>query len=625
MTSPDKKLITLQDLNVHVSGSDPETRHDAQSIHLNPSLSINGEISQDVQSALTKLNNLIQIAEVPHATATDFGVVRLSGDLSPDSILSDTIRVTSLQSYPVVRLQPFDGYVLTWVDEEGWWEPKPPSTTLQYATAYDYGIVRLSDGFYPGDIGGTAGHLTIRGLQDYPLDLQNGDNPVYTDQFLKFDGISWVNSYLPHASDTDYGTVILGSGNSDIGGSAEALQLVGIQGRPLDADCPNDGDVITYNESTDSWVSSPLPCASSEIKGVIKLQRDIGGTCEYPEVVGFWGNPLDSSMQTPNNGDIPIYYSGEAGNFWMAASINSLVSCASSTDRGTVRLSNDLGGSCDNPEVRGLYGVNLSSSMQDPDDGSIVLYSSFSNAWLPTSLDSILNISGDLTGNSNSQRVIGWNAKILDGAFSSPSDGDVPVFDISSNTWKLSQVGKTLLGNPLVRTYYNDDIRNTSYRYQYSATSTNSSAILFSYKMQENTSLVLTGKIIGRVKNYIVPEDPPIFYTPSPLSSQDKPKLGFDLDSPLYDGYTFYYDIEVGYTRIGNVIHQLLYYSTGENQKRVEMISSYPLSPSISEDINLIYPEINLIDDYSFQIVTGYAPSTIIDWTLDLEIRENGV
>lgn len=62
---------------------------------------------------------------VPLASATGFGLIKLTGDLDGYAHSPSVIR---LRGFNVSATTPTDGYVLTWVDANSDWEPKPASS-----------------------------------------------------------------------------------------------------------------------------------------------------------------------------------------------------------------------------------------------------------------------------------------------------------------------------------------------------------------------------------------------------------------------------------------------------------------------------------------------------------------
>jgi len=616
-------LVNLQQLKEHIDGVGTLDHHKADKIDLEPSLIILGDEITNVQAALDKLKD-VAFPTIPEATENVKGIIKISGDLRNNNVDLGGVanqedatipRVRGIQGFPVANLPPEDGDVLTWDSEYGWWMPKSGSGGgYQYATPYQYGIVRLSDGFYPGDIGGSAGNLTIRGLQSYPLDLQNAENPVYPDQFLKWNGSNWINSYLPKASLSQYGVVKLGH---DIGGSAGALELIAIQGTPIDVSCANDGDAIVYNYETNSWT-----CGTPGIG--FTLSEDVApGTSGGVKVVGLDKIPI-LHQDWHENYDILTYYNG----YWQGMQIPN----ATASQFGNLKLRNDLGGSANNPVVLGLYDNPLDPNMSSPYHKQIMQYISFEGAgngrWTAVSLNSAINFSGDLSGSVDSQLCVGWYGKELDESFSEAVAGDTPVYD--GNKWILNNGSSLQYGNPEVKTFYNSNVRNTYKKYQLSVVSYGSSPGTFlSYSIPDNTSVIFTGKIIGRVINEDFvppPEDVPVIYMPNPDSdvqnlSADK-NLKFDLDD--LQASTYYYNMEAAYERTdatgAGSIGVLRYVDSGDPQNYMLLVSTYPaVAPEIMQ------PTISLASPNNLVITSGYSDGRVINWTLYLEVYENGV
>ncbi len=617
------KVVNLQQLKDHIDGVGSLDNHKANVINLDPSLTILGEEVGNVQLAIEKLNS-VAFPFIPEASENVKGILKLSGDLRGNSIdLPDSAsqeetvipRVRGLQGYPIANLRPSDGDVLTWDDAEGWWQPKPAlgGGSFNYATPYNYGIVRLSDGFYPGDIGGTAGNLQIRGLQSYPLSL-GGDNPVYPDQYLKWDGDNWTNSYLPLANFEQYGIVRLGG---DIGGTAGNLQIIGIQGTPLDVTCAENGSAIIYDEAQGMWT-----CGLPNIG--FSLTEDVApGSVGGVKVVGLDNRPI-THQSTLNNGDVLTY----SGGSWSASALPD----ASASSKGVVKLINDLGGTSENPLVTGFYGQSLDQdSMISPSNKQMIQYVSYegpgNGRWEAVSLNSVISFSGDLTGDPTIQRCIGWSGKELDSSFQEPTEGDIPVYNGAK--WVLSNSGSTQFGNPEARTFYSEGVRNTYTRYQLTAVSRGSSnGLLLNYSVPDNTSIVMQGKIIARlVDDTFVPEsEAPAIYLPNPESGDGESNLNQNLKFDLEDlqANTYYYDLNAGLESTtgsgSSSIAPLRYVDSGDAFQDIMLVAKYPY---VSVDIEP--PSISYTVPRNVVINTGYLSGTIIHWTLFLEIYENGV
>jgi hypothetical protein len=650
-----KIVATIQDLEDHGNGDG--YRHEASSIDLSPTVTIDGYTTSNVQQALEKLSEIAFPPEIPDATTSVKGIIRLNGDLG-DTALSP--RVKKIQGYPVANTSPTDGQILTWDDSSGWWEAKNPNNTVPQATTSIFGSVRLSDGITtPGDIGGNAGNLSVIKLQDFSLNLGGALNPVYSEQFLKWTGTSWSNSYLPIADEGTYGTVRV---NGDIAGTAGSLRVAGIQTYPVDCPCePYDGDVLKWIAADGYWRPSTINSATSTSLGGIKIAGDLGGTADLPQVIGWRYKPLGTEFSNPQRYDIPIYnmgatFASKSPRFgfdlepteekWTLINLQDVLADLEFTPAG------DLSGNNSSQTVVGLYEIPIDPSASEPTVGDVLMYGPGtdpeSNNWMPTQLDPSLFFqpSGDLSGDNFAQTVVGWRGKDLSTSFSSPSDGDIPIFSSDGFKWNLTSLYSILeslsqpsLSNPSIREYIQNGIRNKKYNYQYSAQSVNTvRGTLLTYEIKDNTSLFLSGKIIGRVvqinePEIIIPsaiamsghEDSGVNLTPS---APDR-LLGFDLDGYVSVGDTVVYDVQLTYQR-NDSIQPLLTgeenpfsfaFSPGDSNNIIAVISDYPYGINAS----LYKPIMQLVDTNYIQVVTGFNSNVTINWTIDLEILENGI
>ncbi|AGB22158.1 hypothetical protein Mycsm_01767 [Mycobacterium sp. JS623] len=91
--------------------------------------------------------------------------------------------------------------------------------------------------------------------------------------------------------------------------------------------------------------------ATSSVKGKVQLAGDLGGTAASPTVTGLQGRSVNSSA--PADGQVLSYSS--AGSAWVPATVSSTtVNDATTSSKGIVQLSGDLGGTASAPTVPGL-------------------------------------------------------------------------------------------------------------------------------------------------------------------------------------------------------------------------------------------------------------------------------
>lgn len=100
----------------------------------------------------------------------------------------------------------------------------------------------------------------------------------------------------------------------------------------------------------------------------------------------------------------------------------------------TIQLARDLGGTASNPKVIGFQGRDFSSTA--PTLNQIISWNG--SVWLPTSLTSILSFSGDLSGLTTTQTVVGiQNIPVLN---ASPNDKDVLQYNDGYASWMPAQL-----------------------------------------------------------------------------------------------------------------------------------------------------------------------------------------
>jgi hypothetical protein len=102
----------------------------------------------------------------------------------------------------------------------------------------------------------------------------------YLSVSLDADGTLKTTS-VPDATAAAKGKVQL---TGDLGGTAGAPSVTGLQGKAVDSGPPADGQVLSYNATTGAWEpatvtgSGSVPDATSSTKGIVQLAGDLGGT-----------------------------------------------------------------------------------------------------------------------------------------------------------------------------------------------------------------------------------------------------------------------------------------------------------------------------------------------------------
>lgn len=156
------RLVTDRyDFQQHIDGG--AFYHKASSVKLDTPLTINLNLTSDVQAALQALKIQVDSVATPaDASAISKGLIQLAGDIGGTAT---SVKVTGLRGTPVANLSPTNGQVLKFNSGTGNWEP---SSNSVFVTG--------------GDVGGVSGALVVNGIKTIPLDggsVLNGTGMVY--------------------------------------------------------------------------------------------------------------------------------------------------------------------------------------------------------------------------------------------------------------------------------------------------------------------------------------------------------------------------------------------------------------------------------------------------------------
>lgn len=416
------RLVTNRDdFQSHVSGD--AFKHNAVSVNLSPSVDIDGYLATNLQSAIDKIATVAFPPEIQDSTSILKGILKLSGDLAGTA---DSPRVTKIQGYQVENITPLHNEILTWDAINQYWYPAPSSAVVPYASAHNYGIIRLSDNIHNiGDIGGDAANLQVINFQGQPLILTT----PFPGNIITWDGSAWVNDSMPLASVTKSGLVKL---SGDITGSWNNLTVSSLQGFGVSAACPADGDGLFFSLAHNAWLSKPQSAATATMNGSVKLSEDAApGVAGGIMVVGLRLRPI--ADQVPYSGQYLGYAvdTTSGSGHWAPMNLQS----ATTSGPGVLTLTNDLGGVYNAPTVMGLYNTPFNSSVETPFDGDILVYND--GEWVAQAPGGYFNPSNDLSGTATSQTVIGLYNKPLFSTVAHPRNGDILVFDSTLNAWKV--------------------------------------------------------------------------------------------------------------------------------------------------------------------------------------------
>ena len=366
--------------------------------------------------------NLADINNIPPANRK-VGMLAWSRDdgyfyqltaLSPLTWSPAGFNANKLQGKPISSAAPDNGQFLAWNGTA--WSPSAPAV-VGGATNASLGTIQLS-----GDLSGTASSPKLASIQGYSVSsAQPGDGYIMLyksgspsqwqpTQFLDTsvnpsDGYVLLYSsgkWKPQPSSAVAGTVQL---TQDLGGTSSSPKVIGIQGVSVDSTPPTDGYVFVYSgNTTNKWKAQPsstiAPSATSLVTGMIKLTGDLGGSSALPQVTGFLGTQIDSSI-SPLDGYVMLYGSSKwkptpfldttvnpldgyvlsySAGKWKPQPSSAVTNVATNSSAGTIQLTKDIGGLYNNPLVTGIQGNPVTNA--PPGDGYVLLFKG--SQWQPT-------------------------------------------------------------------------------------------------------------------------------------------------------------------------------------------------------------------------------------------------
>ncbi len=306
----------------------------------NQFLGWNGTQWAPTQASFSSLSGTATATQLPSATPTAQGILQLAQDLAGTAALP---KVVGLQGNPVAAIPPAANQVLSW--DGSAWSPSTPAagagtglcTANQFVTAVNAGPPTCAQ---PGfsNLSGTA-----------------------------------APAQLPSATTTAQGAVQLAQ---DLGGTARAPKVVGLQGIPVSSTAPTNGQVYSYSGGSNQWVPT------TPVRGTVTSV----GLSAPPEFTVSSSPVTSSGTLTLNkaNQSANLVYAGPSSGAAAAPTFRGLVGAdlpaATTTAQGAIQLAGDLAGTATAPKVTGLQGVGVAATV--PANGQCLV---FSTSWGPGS------------------------------------------------------------------------------------------------------------------------------------------------------------------------------------------------------------------------------------------------
>jgi len=296
-----------------------------------------------------------------------------------------TLKSNAVTPAALSSTTPTSGQVLSYNGSSLAWTTVSGSGSVPDATSSVKGLVQLT-----GDLGGTAASPTVPGLAgkentvtagttgDYyrgdkswqtlnktAVGLSNVDNTADTAK-----PVSTATQTALNAKATD-SAVVHNTGNETVAG------IKTFSSSPI-VPTPTTNSQAASKSYVDGVAASGAPDATSSVKGLVQLTGDLGGTAASPTVPGLASKADDSSVvhltgtqtvagvKTFSSSPVvptPSTSTQAANKSYVDATAAAGAPDATSSVKGIIQLTGDLGGTAASPTVPGLSGkANTSHS-----------------------------------------------------------------------------------------------------------------------------------------------------------------------------------------------------------------------------------------------------------------------
>jgi hypothetical protein len=242
--------VNLAGGSAYVTGTLPTGNQASQSLTLTGDVTSSGGTTASASTTVAKIQgNTVTSGALTKGqffiatTTSNWAATSLSGDVSESSSTAGDLTVIALQGNAVksgTNGSSQDGYVLTWVNTDGYWEAKPSS----------------GSGFTAGgDLSGTSTSQTVIAIHGATVPIAGS---LTTGNVLQVSGSSALSyGAVNLAGGSNYVTGILPTGNQasqalsgDVTGTTASNTVISITGGSGVVNVSSSGNIITWNSAT---------------------------------------------------------------------------------------------------------------------------------------------------------------------------------------------------------------------------------------------------------------------------------------------------------------------------------------------------------------------------------------